>query len=219
MLQSAGDSIDHIILLLSMLCILDIVYYTRRGTEFMVVVVLAFLGGILTIISPCILPVLPFVFARADQPFRKSGLPLLTGMALTFAGLAAVATAGGGWVVRANQYGRAASLVVLAVFGLMLLWPALADRLSLPLVRLGSRLANSSNSDSNPWHVPIFLARYCYRTALGSVCRADPRPDPDRSCIGRNGHSHRLSAARLRGWGSYIIGRGGVGGWEGVRCP
>src|SRR6202050_4827726 len=112
---------------------------------------LAFLGGVLTIISPCILPVLPFVFAKADQPFRKSGLPLLAGMALTFAAFAAVATAGGGWVVRANQYGRDASLIVLAIFGLTLLWPSLADRLSRPFVRLGSNLANSSGSnDAKP---------------------------------------------------------------------
>jgi cytochrome c biogenesis protein CcdA/thiol-disulfide isomerase/thioredoxin len=116
----------------------------------MVLLVLAFLGGILTIISPCILPVLPFVFAKADQPFRKSGLPLLAGMALTFAGFAAIATVGGAWVVRANQYGRVASLVVLAVFGLTLLWPALADRLSRPFVQLGSRLSQPSDSDAAP---------------------------------------------------------------------
>ena len=72
----------------------------------MILLLLAFLGGILTIISPCILPVLPFVFAKADQPFRKSGLPLLAGMAVTFAAFAAIATVGGGWIVRANQYGR-----------------------------------------------------------------------------------------------------------------
>jgi hypothetical protein len=42
----------------------------------MLIYLLAFLGGVLTILSPCILPVLPFVFARADQPFRRSGLPL-----------------------------------------------------------------------------------------------------------------------------------------------
>ncbi len=56
----------------------------------MLLLILAFLGGVLTIISPCILPVLPFVFAKADQPFRKSGLPMLAEMALTFAGFAAV---------------------------------------------------------------------------------------------------------------------------------
>jgi cytochrome c biogenesis protein CcdA/thiol-disulfide isomerase/thioredoxin len=120
----------------------------------MILPLLAFLGGILTIISPCILPVLPFVFARADQPFRKSGLPLLAGMAVTFAGFAAIATLGGAWVVRANRYGRDASLIVLATFGLTLLWPALADRLSRPFVALGSRLsqpsASGASSDNNP---------------------------------------------------------------------
>jgi cytochrome c biogenesis protein CcdA/thiol-disulfide isomerase/thioredoxin len=116
----------------------------------MMLLILAFLGGILTIISLCILPVLPFVFSRADQPFRKSGLPLLAGMAVTFAIFAGLATAAGGWVVSANQYGRVISLVVLAVFGLTLVWPGLADRLSRPLVQLGDRLSRSSSSDPNP---------------------------------------------------------------------
>jgi cytochrome c biogenesis protein CcdA/thiol-disulfide isomerase/thioredoxin len=57
----------------------------------MLLIALAYLGGVLTILSPCILPVLPFVFARADQPFAKSGLPLLAGMALTFALVASLA--------------------------------------------------------------------------------------------------------------------------------
>src|SRR5215472_8999500 len=114
----------------------------------MAMLVLAFLGGILTIISPCILPVLPFVFARADQPFRKSGLPLLAGMALTFAAVAAAATAGGTWVVRANQYGRIVALIGVGVLGLTLVWPGLAERLSRPLVRLGSGLTQSSATES-----------------------------------------------------------------------
>ena len=40
----------------------------------MILFVLAYLGGVLTIVSPCILPVLPFVFARADPPFISNGL-------------------------------------------------------------------------------------------------------------------------------------------------
>jgi cytochrome c biogenesis protein CcdA/thiol-disulfide isomerase/thioredoxin len=115
----------------------------------MILLVLAFLGGILTIISPCILPVLPFVFAKADQPFRKIGLPLLAGMAITFAGFAAMATVGGAWVVRTNQYGRDVALVVMAIFGLTLVWPRLADLLSRPFVQLGSQLSQPSNSGSN----------------------------------------------------------------------
>lgn len=41
----------------------------------MLLFVLAYLGGVLTIVSPCILPVLPFVFARTGQPFLRSTLP------------------------------------------------------------------------------------------------------------------------------------------------
>jgi cytochrome c biogenesis protein CcdA len=47
----------------------------------MLLILLSYLGGALTILSPCILPVLPFVFARTGQPFVRSGLPLLLGMA------------------------------------------------------------------------------------------------------------------------------------------
>ena len=45
----------------------------------MTLVFLTYLAGVLTIISPCILPVLPFVFARAEGAFLRSTLPLLAG--------------------------------------------------------------------------------------------------------------------------------------------
>jgi len=112
----------------------------------MLLLFLAYFGGILTILSPCILPVLPFVFARSDQPFRKSGLPLLAGMAVTFALVASLATVGGGWAVRANQFGRIAALVLFGIFGLTLLFSSLAERISRPLVQLGNRLSRSTNS-------------------------------------------------------------------------
>ena len=110
----------------------------------MILFLLAYLGGVLTIVSPCILPVLPFVFSRADQPFLKNGLPLLLGMAATFALIATLAAFGGGWAVRANEYGRAAAIVLLAIFGVILLFPSLADWLTRPLVALGARLSAST---------------------------------------------------------------------------
>jgi cytochrome c biogenesis protein CcdA/thiol-disulfide isomerase/thioredoxin len=112
----------------------------------MLLLFLAYLGGILTILSPCILPVLPFVFARADQPFRKSGLPLLAGMAVTFALVASLATVGGGWAVRANQFGRVAALILFGLFGLTLIFSSLAERLSRPLVQLGNTLSQKSGT-------------------------------------------------------------------------
>ncbi len=112
----------------------------------MTLLLLSYLGGVLTILSPCILPVLPFVFARADKPFVKSGLPLLAGMALTFAAVATLAAVGGGWAVHANHYGRIAALIVLLLFGAMLLLPSLADRLTQPLVALGDRLGRNAGN-------------------------------------------------------------------------
>ncbi len=111
----------------------------------MILFLLSYLGGVLTILSPCILPVLPFVFARSDQPFIRSGLPLLLGMAATFAVIATLATLGGSWAVHANQVGRIAAMALLSLFGLTLLLPQLSDRLTRPLVALGSRLANDAN--------------------------------------------------------------------------
>ena len=110
----------------------------------MALFLLAHLGGVLTIVSPCILPVLPFVFARADRPFVRSGLPMLVGMAVTFAAIATLAAVAGGWAVAANQYGRSAAIALLALFGLTLIVPSLADRLARPFVALGARLSRSA---------------------------------------------------------------------------
>ncbi|NBF10973.1 cytochrome c biogenesis protein DipZ [Pseudomonas sp. Fl4BN1] len=111
---------------------------------------LAYLGGVLTILSPCILPVLPFVFARTGQPFLRSGLPLLLGMALTFAVVATLAAVGGGWVVQVNQYGRWLALLFVALFALTLLLPRLAERLTRPLVAMGGRLSEAAGHDPRP---------------------------------------------------------------------
>jgi cytochrome c biogenesis protein CcdA/thiol-disulfide isomerase/thioredoxin len=114
----------------------------------MLIYLLAFVGGVLTILSPCILPVLPFVFARADQPFRRSGLPLLVGMALTFSVVAIAAAFGGHWAVRLNQGGRYVAMSVFLVLGVSLLFPSIAEALTRPLVRAGGRLQGAPSAES-----------------------------------------------------------------------
>ncbi|WP_158929406.1 cytochrome c biogenesis protein DipZ [Acidisphaera sp. S103] len=113
----------------------------------MFLILAAYLGGVLTILSPCILPVLPFVFARSDQPFRRSGLPILAGMAITFAAVASLAAVGGGWVVEANYYGRLAAIVLMALFGITLLLPRLSERMTRPIVALGARLSQTAGNE------------------------------------------------------------------------
>ena len=112
----------------------------------MLLLLLAYLGGVLTILSPCILPVLPFVFARSDKPFLRAGLPMLVGMAVTFAAVATLAAVGSQWVVQANQVGRWLALALMAAFAIALLWPALATRVGAPFQALGGRLSRSADS-------------------------------------------------------------------------
>src|SRR4030095_3012989 len=115
------------------------VYTVRQRTDNPVMPYLvAFVGGLLTIVSPCILPVLPFVFSRAGQSFRRSGVPLLVGMALTFAVVASLAAVTGDWVVRANQLGRGIAMAVFGLLGLSLLIPRVSELLFQPFVRLGA---------------------------------------------------------------------------------
>ncbi|WP_029525995.1 cytochrome c biogenesis protein DipZ, partial [Polaromonas glacialis] len=111
----------------------------------MIFYLLSYLGGALTILAPCILPVLPFVFARVDRPFMKSGLPLLGGMALTFAAVGTLAAVAGNWAVQANQYGRLAALALLSLMGLALIAPLWAERLGRPVVALGSRFSSAAS--------------------------------------------------------------------------
>jgi cytochrome c biogenesis protein CcdA/thiol-disulfide isomerase/thioredoxin len=110
----------------------------------MIVAILAFLGGALTILSPCILPVLPFVLARTDQPFTRSTLPLLLGMAATFAAISTLAAVGGAWAVHLSDYGRIAALVLLTLSALALLSRRFSEWITRPFVRLGDRLSSGN---------------------------------------------------------------------------
>lgn len=68
-------------------------------------VVIAFLAGMLTLLSPCTLPVIPLVFASVRG--RKGQLILLLfGMGLMFTAVSLLATAAGGWLVNLTIVGR-----------------------------------------------------------------------------------------------------------------
>jgi cytochrome c biogenesis protein CcdA/thiol-disulfide isomerase/thioredoxin len=115
----------------------------------MLIFFLAYLGGLLTIFSPCVLPVLPFVFARSDQSFRRSGLPILLGMAATFTLLASFAAVGGAWLVEVNQYGRYVAMLLLLLLGVALIFPALAEFMMRPFVALGARLQQRADQQGS----------------------------------------------------------------------
>jgi cytochrome c biogenesis protein CcdA/thiol-disulfide isomerase/thioredoxin len=71
---------------------------------------------------------------------------MLAGMAVTFALVATLAAVGGGWAIRANEYGRLAALLLLALFGVSLLSPRIASRLAQPVVDFGNSLSNAASN-------------------------------------------------------------------------
>ena len=103
--------------------------------------IVAYLGGVLTILSPCILPVLPFVFSGAGQSSERRAIPMLAGMAVSFAVVGILAVIGGNWAVQTNTIGRYLALALLGVSGLALLLPNLAGTLAAPFVAAGLFLA------------------------------------------------------------------------------
>jgi cytochrome c biogenesis protein CcdA/thiol-disulfide isomerase/thioredoxin len=110
---------------------------------------IAFAGGMLTLLSPCILPVLPFVFSRGDRSFAQGSLPLLAGMVLTFTAVASLGAVAGAWAADLNRFGRWLALALLALFAASLVFPDLAAWWSRPLVNAGEHLTRTKTK--SPW--------------------------------------------------------------------
>jgi len=88
-------------------------------------VIFGYLAGLLTLINPCVLPVLPIVLATALQAHRLGPLALAAGMSLAFVGLGlSVAAAGRSLGLTPDMVTQAAA-VLMVLFGLVLLVPQL----------------------------------------------------------------------------------------------
>ncbi len=90
--------------------------------------IFGFLAGLLTLINPCVLPVLPIVLASAWQSGRYGPLALAAGMSLSFVSFGMlVATVGQSIGLTEQVLARTAAILML-VFGLILLIPRLNER-------------------------------------------------------------------------------------------
>ena len=102
----------------------------------------AYVAGLLTLINPCVLPLLPIVIAAAFQKSRLGPLALAAGLMLSFAVVGVSVTAFGHLVsVDAGVVNRAAAIVMM-LFGVVLLVP----RAQTMLATLASPLASRANS-------------------------------------------------------------------------
>lgn len=101
--------------------------------------IFAYLAGLLTLINPCVLPVLPIVLATSLQSDRRAPIALATGMSLSFVVLGlGVAALGPALGIRQETVGRVAAVLMIG-FGAAMLVPALGGRFALATAGLSAR--------------------------------------------------------------------------------
>ncbi|MGV7211190.1 cytochrome c biogenesis CcdA family protein [Oxalobacteraceae bacterium A2-2] len=111
---------------------------------------LALLAGALTIASPCVLPVMPILLGSAVQrQAPRRPLFIVAGFIVTFTGIAMLLGAVSSAVHVAQDALRNAAIALLAVSGLLRLWPAPYDWLVARLQQYGFGLALRTPGEGN----------------------------------------------------------------------
>src|SRR5271154_4524648 len=102
----------------------------------LILLTFAFLAGVGTALSPCVLPLLPALLSAGSVGGRRRPLGIVLGLSVTFTvTIVGVATVVDGVGLGSDPL-RDVSIIVLLVFGLLLLLPNLAARVEAPLSRL-----------------------------------------------------------------------------------
>lgn len=116
----------------------------------MATAIAAYLAGILSTLSPCVLPLIPVLLGSALQNHRLGPVALAAGLALSFAALGVLlATAGFALGVDGAMV-RMAAAVIMGLFGLVLLVPALGRQFAVvagPLAGQGNQLLGRVSGD------------------------------------------------------------------------
>jgi cytochrome c-type biogenesis protein len=92
---------------------------------------LAFLAGVLTVLSPCVLPLLPIVLGAAASQHRLGPLALAGGLALSFTAIGLFVATIGFAAGLDTGFFRTVSAVLLIGVGLVLLVPRLQEQFAL----------------------------------------------------------------------------------------
>lgn len=100
--------------------------------------ILAFLAGGLSILSPCVLPILPVVLGAAAGEHRLAPLALAGGLALSFTVVGLFVATIGFAIGLDGEVFRAAAALILIGLGVVLMVPAAQARLAVAAAPLGA---------------------------------------------------------------------------------
>ena len=125
----------------------------------------AYVAGVLTLINPCVLPLLPIVIAAAFQNSRLGPLALAAGLTVSFAVLGVSVTAFGHLLsIDADSVNRVAAIVMMA-FGIVLLVP----KAQTALATLAAPLASGANVRLDSRERTGIAGQFAVGVLLGAV--------------------------------------------------
>lgn len=91
-------------------------------------ILFAYGAGLLTLINPCVLPILPIVLASSMQASRHGPLAIAAGMSITFVVLGMIVAVAGRSLGVTPETVADAGAVLMVAFGMILLVPAFSAR-------------------------------------------------------------------------------------------
>ncbi len=105
----------------------------------LVLIGVAFIAGVVTAISPCVLPVLPVIFAGGAISERRRPVAIAAGLVASFTLFTLTASALLSALGLPEDLLRNIAIATLVLVGLALVWPPLGDVLRRPFMAVGRR--------------------------------------------------------------------------------
>lgn len=107
----------------------------------------AFLAGVFTVLSPCVLPVLPVILATGADKQRLKPLGMVLGLVLSFSLFTLFIAQIAGWAMISANTLRLFAIGIIALFGIVMIFPRLSNwfsSLASPIADLGTSLEKKS---------------------------------------------------------------------------
>ena len=95
---------------------------------------LSFIAGVVTVCSPCILPILPIIIGRSLQTHRYGAVALVAGTITGFAIAGSLLGVASLWLTNLANFVRILAIAILLILGIMAIFPKLQYRLQSSLL-------------------------------------------------------------------------------------
>jgi cytochrome c-type biogenesis protein len=143
----------------------------------MIEFLIAILAGVLTVGAPCILPILPILLGYSiNQTSKTRPLFITFGFILSFTGLALVFAVFTNFLGLSSDTLRRVAIFLLALFGLLMIWPAVMKKITAKLEGLTSKAQKLGQKTGNGNWGGLFLGLIlgivwapCAGPVLGSI--------------------------------------------------